>query len=239
MQISGGLVVIGGFGPGPAMSAEPAPPPFSIALGDLVNWTPGTYVYTTNRQFLSGDDFNYYTANTTWQVLYSHQAIKMPAGANVYAVITSDFGQGYMALSGVVSSSSNILGNFSSNVVTKLSNVFHVWGGNSFNNYGEVGTTTELQIPANKYFLLGITGGPTAHKYRKTSNNITFVYNSNPVVTVVNEVYTDPRSLVPIGPDWWADRGQQGVPFQLGGNVSGYTKITSNIHYSALKFVLL
>jgi hypothetical protein len=74
--------------------------------------------------------------------------------------------------------------------------------------------TSSRSIPANRYFLLGITGGPFYRSFRTLAANRTATIGGNPVFTVINRFW------------WpgWPTGATTGIPTQLGGSQSGYTE---------------
>lgn len=232
MEFSGGLTLDGGLtftfpvvsADAGAVSGDP-----NLTLGIQAAWTSNTYFYSANAQTVQSgsgiSDHTYDTNNMLWQVFYAHRQIRLPVGSNRWGVLSRQNGTNSFDLYVAVSSENNTLGKFNSNVDVLI--------GDNLGNQNYTGNTlfqspitTQVTIPANRYFLLGITGGPFYKNYRRTANNITAVNNSNAIVTAVNKVYV---ATWPSGPT-------RGIPTQLGGNVTSYLEFNSNIYYSAFKF---
>ena len=239
MQVSGGMIIDGGIvfaTPPPVGAAGPVSGDATLTLGTLVDWTSNTYFYTANAtrtQSGSGTpDYVYDTNNMLWQLFYAHRSIRLPVGSNRWGPIPRQSGTNSFDLYAAVSSQDNTVGRFNSNVDVLIGAIF---GNSSYtaNTLFQSPITTELTIPANRYFLLGIGGndggGPFYKNYRRTANNFTAVNGGNAIVTVLNEVYVGPWPTGPI----------RGVPTQLGGNVSSYLKFAGNIYYSAFKFEIV
>ena len=79
-------------------------------------------------------------------------------------------------------------------------------------------------IPANRYFLLGITSGPYYRAFKTLSANRTATSAGSPVFTIVNKFW---HGAWPGGPTF-------GIPSQLGGaqyfaEYDGYVPVTSFI----------
>lgn len=235
MQAIGGMVIDGGIvfatpsipGPSGPVSSDP-----NLTLGIQAAWTSNTYFYSANAQTVQSgsgiSDHTYDTNNMLWQVFYAHRQIRLPVESNRWGVLSRQGGTNSFDLYVAVSSEDNTLGKFNSNVDVLI--------GDNIGNQNYTGNvlfqsaiTTQVTIPANRYFLLGVTGGPFYKNYRRTANNITAVNNSNAIVTAVNKAYV---ATWPSGPT-------RGIPRQLGGNVSNYLEFNSNIYYSAFKFEIV
>lgn len=235
MQISGGTVTISGGtvrfeSPTPTagyVSGDPA-----LALGVIDTWTSNTYMHTgLGISTVQGNDYQNDTNNMVWYVFYAHQQIRLPAAPYRIGTMVRQSGANSWQYSLAVSSSNNTKSNFNSNVdvkITALGGVGTGTGGYVGNILSEANVTTQVIIPANRYFIIGQTGGPYYKNYRKSANNYTIVNNGNAIVTVLNEIY---HAGWPTGPT-------AGVPTLLGGNVSGYTKFTGNLQVGSYKFQL-
>jgi len=231
MQISNGTFIIQGAGinvvPG-IVSAGPVSNDPNVSLGTTVTWNSNTFLYIAGGQAnITAQDYIFDTNYMVYQLFYAHQSIRLPTSTGSgfrWSTITRQGGNNTYGLYGVASSSDNTKGNFNSNVETVIGNL------TSFNYSGNVlsqgNVNQQFVIPAKRYFLMGITGGPFYKNYRKTSNNYTAVYNGNAIVTAIPEVYTQ----------GWPSGVNRGVPNQLGGNTSGYTKLVGNILLAAFKF---
>jgi hypothetical protein len=227
MQVTPGFVISGGVVILPrdpslnVISGDPA-----LALGTQVAWTSNTYFYTAGASTIgiSGGDHQYDTNNMVWQVFYAHQEIRLPVGSNRWGPISRTGGANAVELQGIVAPNTNNKTNWAPNVETRVRNTVSInYAPNVLN---ENSITTQITIPANRYFLLGISNGPFYKNYRKTANNITAVNGGNPVFTVLNEVYVGP----------WPTGPLSGIPNQLGGNAASYFKFAGNLYYSAFKF---
>jgi len=230
MQINGTGFIFEGAG----INVSPVPPDLGIISGDAnlslgrqVAWTSNTYFYTANSSTLTGSDFQYNTNNMVWQVFYAHKQIRLFTGANRWGPIPHSSGSNTIALYQASSTATNTKSSFNSNVDVAIS--AGISASYSANTLYEAATNRAVTIPANRYFLLGITGGPFYKSYLRTANNITAVTAGEAVVTVLNEVYVGP----------WPTGPSRGIPTLLGGNTASYVKYTSNIHYSAFKFEIV
>lgn len=232
MQITGGFVFSGGLKliKPPPVTGIPVSGDANLTLGLTVEWSSNTYFYTAGASTLgiSGGDYQYDTNNMVWQLFYAHRQIRIPVGSNRWGPIPRQGGNNSLKLRGIVSPDTNNKNSWGSNVETTLGDtVTSVTY--SANTLYQTSTTAAITIPANRYFLLGIVGGPFYKTYRKTANNITAVNAGNAIVTVLNEVYVGP----------WPTGPLVGTPSQLNGNVGTYLKFTSNIYYSGIKFEIV
>ena len=230
MQINGSGFTFEGAG----INVSPVPPDLGVISGDAnvsigtqVAWTSNTYFYTTNSSTLRGSDFQYDTNNMVWQVFYAHKQIRLFTGANRWGPIPRSSGTNTIALYQAISTTTNTKSSFNSNVDVRISDL--VSASYSANTLYQAATLTAVTIPAKRYFLLGITGGPFYRNYLRTANNITAVTAGEAVVTALNEVYVGP----------WPSGPGRGIPTLLGGNTASYVKYTSNIYYSAFKFEIV
>ena len=231
MQIIGGAVLLG---TGASVTKQVIPDPIlvsgdsALSLGNTVSWSSNTYFYTAGYDKLSGSDIQYDTNNMVWQLFYANRSIRLPVGSQKWGPIPRSGGSNGQRLRAIVAPNNNDKTNWGSNVETQLYNIASV--NYTANTLYENPITTQLTVPANRYFLLGIDQGPYYKNYkRNAANSITAVSDGTAVVTVLNEVY--------IGP--WPSGPNSGVPNQLGGNAAGYLRFTSNLYYSAFKFEIV
>jgi hypothetical protein len=224
----------------------------NLSVGSTAIWNSNTYFYAPRGNIALGGNegvFGYpyipwrhgeENLRQTWQLFYAHKHIKISPAINSWGMITypQDFytseptDNSNTSLYGIVSPSFNKKNDWGSNVILRLNklNMFRSTSGTT--DLYTANTDVVFDIPANRYFLLGIYDRPSRH-FRLAPNNYTAVnVEGDPVVTAVNEAYVlNEVQGYPITPSTL-----MGVPNQLGGNVSGYRKLSSNIHYSAFRF---
>lgn len=234
MQISGGITINGGVvflsnvnpSAGPVyVSGDPALP-----LGVIESWTSNTYMNIgLGVQTAQGNDYTSDTLYTVWQVFYAHQSVRLPVGSNRWGALSRSTGTNSIDLYAAVSSLENTKSNFSSNVELLIGDNT---GSQSYssNILYQSAITSAITIPAKRYFILGIAGGPYYRNYRKTANNYTVVNGGNAIITALNEVYW---------PGWLSNPATRGIPANIGGNVGNYVKLTGNIHVSSYKFEIV
>ncbi len=235
MQIIGGAILLGDGAAVTKQVVVPVAPvgPVSgdpnVTLGTTVNWTSNTYFYTANATTIgiSGGDHQYDTNNMAYQLFYAHRQIRLPVGSNRYGSVSRSGGSNSVRLLAIVAPNANNRNNWAPNTETVISST-QSWNYVA-NTLYQAPITTQITIPANRYFLLGQDGGPYYKNYRKTANNITAVNAGNAIVTAINEVYVGP----------WPSGPNAGVPNQLGGPTASYLKFSGNLFYSAFKFEIV
>jgi hypothetical protein len=180
-------------------------------LGTTVPWTSGTYFNSwTSQSGVTTSDLAYNTNNLVWQLLYAWQAITIPVLNPAWGIATTANGSNASNLRYSLSSVDATIGSFGADAQIGTNNLGSYTAGGFF----EGRVTSSRSIPANRYFLLGITGGPFYRSFRTLAANRTATVSGNPVFTVINRFW------------WggWPTGPTTGVPTQLGGSTSGYTE---------------
>jgi hypothetical protein len=181
-------------------------------LGTTVPWTSGTYFnsWTSQSGVTTSDIASYNTNNLVWQLLYAWQAITIPLQNPAWGINTTANGSNTSNLRYSLSSVDATIGSFGADAQIGANIVGSYTAGGFF--VGQ--TTASRSIPANRYFLLGITGGPFYRSFKTLAANRTATIGGNPVFTVVNKFW------------WpgWPTGATTGIPTQLGGAQSGYTE---------------
>ena len=180
-------------------------------LGTTVPWTSGTYFNSwTSQSGVTTSDLAYNTNNMVWQLFYAWQAITIPVLNPAWGIATTTNGSNTSNLRYSLSSVDTTIGSFGADAQIGTDNSGSYTAGGFF----EGRVTSSRSIPANRYFLLGITGGPFYRSFRTLAANRTATISGNPVFTVINRFW------------WggWPTGPTTGVPTQLGGSTSGYTE---------------
>lgn len=224
------LVVGSGItiGPGVRLVGELSGP----AQGTLVPWTSGTYfdswtsqsgVTTTDLPTANtaGSSSTYNTNNLVWQMFYAWQAISIPIVSPFFGVNTTVSNTNTVSLRFSSSTTDYVAGNFVADVAIGGMSGSYTAGGLMT---GPV--TTAKSIPANRYFLLGITSGPFYKSFKALAGNRTATIGGNPVVTAINTIW------------WpgWPSGPTSGIPTQLGGATAGYTELSGYIPVTSFMF---
>lgn len=234
MQIIGGAVLLGNgaavtkqvvlAGPAVPVSGDP-----NVTLGTQVEWASNTYFYLANTTTvgISGPDHQYDTNNMMYQLFYAHRSIRLPVGSNRWGFTPRSSGSNTVRLLAIVAANTNNRTNWAPNTETTITSATS-WNYVA-NTFQQERITTQITIPANRYFLIGQDGGPYYKNYRRTANNITAVSGGNAIVTAINEVYVGP----------WPSGPNSGVPNQLGGPTASYIKFSGNLAYTGFKFEIV
>lgn len=220
ITITPGITIEGGI----TFDNGPQPPPGAPSYGTSFVWDPNSYFTTwtgggstTSSALGNGGD----TTGMVWTLYYTWQAITLNAGTSRIGMSTWKNGtQGSTGASGYYSTSSvdNTLGSFPTATAKTTFNI-------AYANYVSGGlisgsnTSSDINIPANRYFLIGITGGVTARTYKTQAQNLTAYINDAPAFTIVNKIWWAPSS----GPT-------SGIPDQLGGPTAGYTEYSGYVN---------
>jgi hypothetical protein len=203
--------------------------------GTLVPYTSGTYFDSwTSQSGVTTSDFptantagassSYNTNNLSWQLLYAWQAITIPLQSPQYGVATTVAGSNSATLRYSLSSADYTIGGFGADtqIGTNISGSYTAGG------FFTGQATSTRSIPANRYFLLGITGGPFYRSFKILSANRTATIGGSPVFTVINKFW------------WpgWPTGPTSGIPTQLGGATAGYTEQTGYVPVTSFIFTV-
>ncbi len=198
----------------------------SLSLGTEVSWTSGTYFdsWTQQSGVTTTDIASYNTNNLVWQLFYAHKSVRISTGTNRVGIVPYQGGTNTITLRAAVSSTNNTTGSFTGEAQYGTTSGSYTAGA-----LREFGTTTTLTIPANRYFILGITSGPFYRTFKTLAANRTAVANGEAVVTVINKFW------------WpgWPSGPTTGIPTQLGGATSGYTERSGFVPVTSFKFEIV
>lgn len=189
---------------------------------DLISWTNDTFFDNWTSQSgvtLSNNDP---TNDFCWQLYFSHQALTVSAdGQNRLGLNTYLNGNNSWTWWLSLSTVDNTLGSFSSpQQATNNVNFTYATGG-----FNSSPMSTTLTIPANRYFLIGISTGPYYKTFRTLLKPRTAVIGSTPYLTVLRTVYYATHNS-----------GLLGIPSQLGGPTNGYLEFTDRVMVSSIRF---
>lgn len=239
MQAQGGMIIDGGMIVlTPSSEIVPVSGSANVTLGTTVEWASNTWLYIAEGRANASlsSEYAFDTNNMVWQLFYAHRSIRLPVSSGAvsptgggarWSTIVRQSGTNNPQLYGAIANVDANLSEFKSNTDTALSGVLSI--NYTANTLWQGNISTALTIPANRFFLLGVTGGPYYKDYRRTANNYTAVSGGNAIVTVINTAYTA----------GWPSGPARGVPTAIGGNTSGYTKLTGNILLAAFKFEIV
>lgn len=205
--------------------------------GTEVAWTTNTYWNTWTSQTSSTTDLSvtsggpnttntgYSSNNLAWCLFYAHKSIRLAADAtNRWGYVPFNTGSNSVSLRYAVSSATDTLGSFGSDTEIAIA---------SSNSYAAATlfqrtVNTTVTIPAGRYFLLGISGGPFRKVFRSLANNRTATVAGEPVVTTINKFY------------WggWTTGPTTGVPTQLGGAAT-FLEVSDYVPLLSFKFEIV
>lgn len=197
-------------------------------FGSEVSWTNDTYFDTWTSQTSATSDLpttglpgsnnqGWRSNNLLWVPFYAHQALTLAADAtNRWGYVSLVTGTNSVALRYAVSTQDNTLGSFAADAIAATAVTNSYTAATLFQRT----ITTAVSVPANRYFLLGIVGGPFSKVFKELSTNRTAYTGGSPVVTVLNRFY------------WggWTTGPTTGIPTQLGGD----TTFTEKLDYVPL-----
>lgn len=189
--------------------------------GTVVAWTDNTYFdsYTSQSGVTTSDGTD--TNNLCWQLYFAHQALTIPAdGVNRVAIDTYRAGSNTITWRAAISTVDNTLGSFATDTQFATQGFSYTAGG-----FNEQPADSAISIPANRYFLLGVTAGPYYRATKLLANSRTAYIGSTPYITVFNTFY---QSGWPTGP-------ASGIPTDLGGAAT-FTKFTDRVSVTSVKF---
>lgn len=200
--------------------------------GTLVDWSSlTTFNSWTSRSGVTTSDIptvntagSSSTGNTTalvWQLYYAWQAISIPVINPFAQVATTAGGTNALTLRYSVSSTDYTIGNFGADVSIGSAGATSYTAGGTLT----APVTTGKSISANRYFLLGVTGGPFYRSFKTLAANRTATVGGNPVFTAINRF-------------WWQPTGgaTSGLPSQVGGAVGTFTEYNSLMPVTAFLF---
>lgn len=190
--------------------------------GTNVVYTTGTFfdAFTSQAGITNTDAFN--TNNGCWQLYYSHQEININSGTGNIGLNPHTSGSNSWTWYYAISNSVNTIGDWGS--VQQLSasrSGSYVGGVLTLSNIN-----TNVTIPANRYFLIGNSGGPFYRTVKSLGENRTANVSGSPFVTAINKVCLGN----------WPSGGTTGIPSQFGGATGGYTFYGNHAHVHSVTF---
>ena len=207
-----------------AVASGPTSGDSALSLGTEVAWTSGTYFDSwTSQSGVTTEDApgTPYTNNLCWQMFYAHVAIKISATTQRAGVATMINGNNTISIRTAVAGSNNTQSGFSGETQRASQSFSYSAGG-----FNQLTFTSQLSVPANRYFLIGVTSGPYYRTFKTLNANRTAVVGgTTAVVTAINKTW------------WgaWPSGPTTGIPTQLGG-VSTFTQWDNIIPVTSYKF---
>lgn len=196
----------------------------SLSLGTQVAWTSGTYFDSwTSQSGVTTEDApgTPWTNNLCWQMFYSHVALKVSATTQRAGVATAINGSNTIRIRAAIASANNTQSGFASEAQYASQSFSYTAGG-----FNQLTFTSQLNIPANRYFLLGVVAGPFYRTFKTLAANRTAVIGgTTAAVTAINKTW------------WggWPSGPTTGIPTQLGGFAS-FTEWSNIVPVTSFKF---
>jgi len=162
-----------------------------------------------------------YTNNLCWQMFYSHVALKISATTQRAGVATAINGTNTIRIRAAIASANNTQTGFTSEAQYASASFSYTAGG-----FNQLTFTSQLNIPANRYFLLGVVAGPYYRTFKTlTANRTAVIGGTTAAVTAINKTW------------WgaWPSGPTTGIPTQLGGS-STFTEWSNIIPVTSYKF---
>lgn len=216
-----GLGIVSSALPAASAAASVANP---IPTADSVAWTSGDLFDAWSASTSTSSDLGA-SNGLDWQVFFAHQSLSIASGIpEAYGIGTRTSGINSWVWYAAVSSSAATLGAFG----TPLEVGRNATSGNTSYTSGGLNlgpSTGTLTVPAGRYFLIGLYGGPFYRAARTAADPRTGETSGSPAVTAVNVVYrrtANPQSIE--------------VPSQLGGGGSGFTEYDGYSLVASVRF---
>lgn len=166
----------------------------SLSLGTLVAYTDNTLFDTWTASSSTTTDAGN-SVTTVWQMFYAHKAIRLLSGTAGLRIGTRTSGSNTWGWGISVSSANNTQGSFGSVTSIGSQNASYVSGGTYTTNI-----TTTVNIPANRYFIIGRRTGPFYYAARNLAENRTATINNESIFTVINRIWvggSDSTFIIP------------------------------------------
>jgi hypothetical protein len=189
-------------------------------VGTIVNYTLGDYfdAFTSRSGIIATDAFN--TNNGCYQLYYSHREIKINSGVTI-GLNPHTSGSNSWTWYISVSTINDTISDFSTlSAITPLRS-----GGYTGGVLTESTTNVTTTIPANRYFLIGNSGGPFWRTVKSLQSSRTAQVGGLNYFTSINKVWLGN----------WPTGGTTQIPTQLGGTGT-YTEYDGYAHVHSVRF---
>ncbi len=190
--------------------------------GTAVAWSNDTYFnsYTSASGVLNSDRLD--TNNLVWQLYYANAPLTIPADSVLrLGINTHTSGNNSWTWRIAISSVNDTIGNFGTDSQFATGSASYFAGG-----FNQNVVTTGVVIPANRYFLIGVTGGPYYRSFKALDANRSAQIGGLNYVTSINTIYYGAHGSGPTS----------GIPSALGGNESGFTTYAGYVPVISIKF---
>lgn len=195
-------------------------------------WSSGTYLDSWTSQTSASSDLatsggpgltsaGYSTNQLVWQLFFAHVSVELTVASNKWGYVSFQGGSNSVGLRGTISTEDNTLGSFAAdtNISTILSDSY------TAGELKEKSISTLFTVPANRYFMLGVVGGPFYRIFKSLYYPRVAQIGGSSVISVINKFY------------WgrWTDGPTTGIPTQLGGAAT-FTEVSNAVPMTSFKF---
>lgn len=197
----------------------------SPTQGNGIAWTDDTYFDSySSRSGLSNSDFAW-TSSLVWQLYYSWAPLSIPAdGVMRLGFAAASSASDTVSFKISISTVDDTLGSFGPETTIGSRNITYSQGG-----FSEQQATTAVNIPAKRWFLIGIYNGPYYRSIKPLSLPRTAQINGVNYITVNPGVFYAPNTPVVTS----------GIPTLVGGSSSAFTVDFSYVQVMSIKFKVL
>jgi hypothetical protein len=196
--------------------------PVTGGTGTIISYTAGNYLdaYTQTSGVTSTDGIS--TNNGCWQLYYAHSAVTITTGSNKIGLNTYLNGSNSWTWYCSVSTTGNTIGSWGTvSAITSLQSFGYSTGG-----FNQSNITTNVTVPAGRYFLIANNGGPFYRTVKSLAANRTAQIGGSNYITICNKVCLGN----------WPTGGTTVVPTQFGGSGTGYSFYSAHTHVHSVKF---
>lgn len=196
--------------------------PVTGGTGTLISYTAGNYLdaYTQTSGVTSNDGIN--TNNGCWQLYYAHSAVTITTGSNKIGLNSTANGSNTWGWYCAVSTTGDTIGSWGSvSAITTSTSFTYTAGG-----FNQSNITTNVTVPAGRYFLIANSGGPFYRTVKSLAANRTAQIGGANYITICNKVCMGN----------WPTGGSTTVPTQFGGSGTGYSFYSAHTHVHSVKF---
>ena len=191
------------------------------SVGTLVSWTDDTFfdTYSSGSGVTTTDLPD--TNSLTWQMFYSYAPLRLSVDTNRLGVNTWRSGSNTWKWRVAISSADDTIGSWGTETDFATGSASYTAGGVTQN-----AITTQVNIPSNRYFLIGIYNGPYYKSYKQLNANRTAQISGVNYFTSISNIYHAAHGSGVLS----------GIPSAIGGNSSSFTTYANYSLVSTIKF---
>lgn len=192
------------------------------AVGTGVSWTNGTYFDAySSRSGITSSDLSA-TNDLVWQLYYANAPLTISAdGTNRVGFATYQGGSNSWNYRVAISTVDDTLGSFGPDTAFASGGTSYTAGGFNQNT-----VTTTVNIPARRYFIIGIHTGAYYRVFKTSASNRSAQIGGQTYLTAINTIYYAPH----------ANSVFSGVPTALGGSSTSFTTYSGYLAMYSIAF---